>query len=73
MRLGGIAQKSFGGIVALALTSGAYTFGQTRSAPVDPGVSLRNSFAGRNTPRISALGAAGYPRSKLSKTTAHRR
>jgi CxxC motif-containing protein (DUF1111 family) len=38
MTLRGIARKSFGAIVAAALAKGVYTFGQTRSAPVDPGV-----------------------------------
>ena len=38
MTFGRIARKSFGGILAIALTSGAHTFGQTRSSPVDPGV-----------------------------------
>jgi hypothetical protein len=38
MTLRGIARKSFGAIVAAALAMGVYTFGQTRSAPVDPGV-----------------------------------
>jgi len=46
--LWGIARKSFGGIVAVALTSGLYTFGQTRSVPVDPGV--RGGPAGAGTP-----------------------
>jgi CxxC motif-containing protein (DUF1111 family) len=48
MTLGSIARKSFGGIVAVALTTGVYTFGQTRSAPVDPGV--RGGPAGAGTP-----------------------
>src|SRR6266853_3398439 len=48
MILGSIARKSFGGIVAVALTSGVYAFGQTRSAPVDPGV--RGGPAGAGTP-----------------------
>ena len=48
MTLGTIARKSFGGIVAVALTSGVYAFGQTRSAPVDPGV--RGAPAGAGTP-----------------------
>jgi CxxC motif-containing protein (DUF1111 family) len=39
---------SFGGILAVALTTGVYTFGQTRSAPVDPGV--RGGPAGVGTP-----------------------
>src|SRR6202041_1222891 len=46
--LRGIARKSFYGIVAVALTSGVYTFGQTRSVPVDPGV--RGGPAGAGTP-----------------------
>jgi CxxC motif-containing protein (DUF1111 family) len=48
MTLRGIARMSFGGIVAVALTTGVYTFGQTRSAPVDPGV--RGAPAGAGTP-----------------------
>src|SRR5260370_26875 len=48
MTFGRIARKSFGGIVAVALTAGVYTFGQTRSAPVDPGV--RGGPAGAGTP-----------------------
>jgi len=39
---------SFGAIVAAALAIGVYTFGQTRSAPVDPGV--RGGPAGAGTP-----------------------
>jgi CxxC motif-containing protein (DUF1111 family) len=38
----------FGGIVAVALTTSVYTFGQTRSAPVDPGV--RGGPPGAGTP-----------------------
>jgi CxxC motif-containing protein (DUF1111 family) len=38
MTFGSIARKSFGGIVAVTLTTGVHAFGQTRSAPVDPGV-----------------------------------
>jgi CxxC motif-containing protein (DUF1111 family) len=38
----------FGGIVAVAFTTSVYTFGQTRSAPVDPGV--RGGPAGAGTP-----------------------
>jgi hypothetical protein len=34
MKLGTIARKSFGGIVAVALTTGVCAFGQTRSVPV---------------------------------------
>src|SRR5215472_5097887 len=48
MTLGTIARKSFGGIVAVALTTGVHAFGQTRSAPVDPGV--RGGPAGAGTP-----------------------
>src|SRR5258706_5942207 len=48
MILGSIARKSFGGIVAVALTTGVYAFGQTSSAPVDPGV--RGGPAGAGTP-----------------------
>jgi len=47
MTLGTIARKSFGGIVAVALTTGVHAFGQTRSAPVDPGV--RGGPAGAGT------------------------
>ena len=38
MMLRGIARKSFGGIVAVALPTCVYTFSQTKAAPVDPGV-----------------------------------
>jgi len=48
MMLRRIALKSFGGIVALALTTCVYTLGQTRAAPVDPGV--RGGPAGAGTP-----------------------
>jgi Di-haem oxidoreductase, putative peroxidase len=48
MTLRGIARKSFGAIVAVALTSGVHTFAQTRTAPVDPGV--RGGPAGAGTP-----------------------
>jgi len=48
MALRGIARMSFGAIVAAALAIGVYTFGQTRSAPVDPGV--RGGPAGAGTP-----------------------
>ena len=47
MILGSIARKSFGGIVAVVLTTGVCAFGQTRSAPVDPGV--RGGPAGAGT------------------------
>jgi CxxC motif-containing protein (DUF1111 family) len=48
MTLRGIACKSLGGIVAVALTSGVYAFGQNTPAPVDPGV--RGGPAGAGTP-----------------------
>src|SRR5467141_5458262 len=48
MALRGIARMSFGAIVAAGLAIGVYTFGQTRSAPVDPGV--RGGPAGAGTP-----------------------
>src|ERR1035438_6069871 len=48
MMLRGIARKSFGGIVAVALTTCVYTFSQTKAAPVDPGV--RGGPAGAGTP-----------------------
>jgi CxxC motif-containing protein (DUF1111 family) len=48
MTLRGIARMSFGGIVAVALTIGVYTLGQTRTAPVDPGV--RGGPPGAGTP-----------------------
>jgi CxxC motif-containing protein (DUF1111 family) len=46
MTLGSIAR--FGAIVAVTLTTGVYAFGQTRSAPVDPGV--RGGPAGAGAP-----------------------
>src|SRR5258708_5384436 len=48
MILGSIARKSFGGIVAVVLTTGVCAFGQTSSAPVDPGV--RGGPEGAGTP-----------------------
>src|SRR6202162_6623641 len=48
MTFRGIARKSFGAIVAVALTTAAYTFGQTKSPPTDPGV--RGGPAGGGTP-----------------------
>jgi CxxC motif-containing protein (DUF1111 family) len=48
MTLRGIARMSFGAVVAAALAIGVYTFGQTRSAPVDPGV--RGGPAAAGTP-----------------------
>ena len=50
----------FGGIVAVALTTSVYTFGQTGSAPVDPGV--RGGPAGAGAPtklRSSRMGRRG--------------
>ena len=38
MMLGRIALKSFAGIIAVVLATCLYTFGQSKSAPVDPGV-----------------------------------
>ena len=46
--LRGMVCKSFGGIVAVALTMGVHTFGQAKSAAVDPGV--RGGPAGAGTP-----------------------
>jgi CxxC motif-containing protein (DUF1111 family) len=43
-----IALKSFVGIVAVALTTCVYTWGQTKAAPVDPGV--RGGPAGAGAP-----------------------
>ncbi|MFI5108305.1 MAG: di-heme oxidoredictase family protein [Terriglobales bacterium] len=48
MMLRRIALKSFGGIIAVALTTCVYTLGQTKAAPVDPGV--RGGPAGAGTP-----------------------
>ena len=48
MTLRGIARMSFGAIVTVAMAMGVHTFGQTRSAPVDPGV--RGGPAGAGTP-----------------------
>jgi CxxC motif-containing protein (DUF1111 family) len=48
MILGRIVRRSFGGIVAVALTACVCTLGQTGSAPVDPGV--RGGPAGAGTP-----------------------
>jgi CxxC motif-containing protein (DUF1111 family) len=48
MMRGRIALKSFAGIVAVALTTCVYAWGQSRSAPVDPGV--RGGPAGAGTP-----------------------
>src|SRR5208337_3461463 len=46
--LRGVVCKGFGGIVAVALTMGVNAFGQTKSAPVDPGV--RGGPAGAGGP-----------------------
>jgi CxxC motif-containing protein (DUF1111 family) len=46
MTLCGIARTCSGGIVAVALTTGIYTSGQTKSAPVDPGVRGGQSSVG---------------------------
>jgi CxxC motif-containing protein (DUF1111 family) len=48
MTLRGTVFKSLSGILVLALTTAVCTFGQTRSAPVDPGV--RGGPAGAGTP-----------------------
>ena len=47
MTLWGIARKTLGGIVAVALTPGVCAFGQSKSAPLDPGV--RGGPAGAGT------------------------
>jgi len=44
----GTAFKSLGGVLVLALITSIYTFGQTRSAPIDPGV--RGGPAGAGAP-----------------------
>ena len=44
----GTVFKSLGGILVLALIASIYTFGQTRPAPIDPGV--RGGPAGGGTP-----------------------
>lgn len=44
----GTAFKSLGGILVLPLITSIYTFGQTRSAPIDPGV--RGGPAGAGAP-----------------------
>ncbi|HXR33519.1 MAG TPA: di-heme oxidoredictase family protein [Verrucomicrobiae bacterium] len=48
MTLRGMVCKGFGGIVALALTMGVNTFGQSKKGPVDPGV--RGGPAGAGGP-----------------------
>jgi CxxC motif-containing protein (DUF1111 family) len=48
MILRGTAFKSLGSILVLALSTGVYTFGQTRSTPIDPGV--RGGPAGAGAP-----------------------
>jgi CxxC motif-containing protein (DUF1111 family) len=48
LTLRGMVCKSFGGIVVVALTMGVHAFGQTKPAPVDPGV--RGGPAGAGTP-----------------------
>jgi CxxC motif-containing protein (DUF1111 family) len=48
MTHGGPAFKSVGAMLVLALITSIYTFGQTRSAPIDPGV--RGGPAGGGTP-----------------------
>jgi CxxC motif-containing protein (DUF1111 family) len=48
MTLRRVARISFGAIVAIALAMGVHTFGQSKSAPVDPGV--RGGPPGAGTP-----------------------
>jgi CxxC motif-containing protein (DUF1111 family) len=48
MTLWGTVFRSLGGILVLALIASIYTFGQTRPAPIDPGV--RGGPAGAGTP-----------------------
>jgi CxxC motif-containing protein (DUF1111 family) len=48
MKLWGTAFKSLGGTLVLALTTSVYTFGQSRSAPIDTGV--RGGPAGGGAP-----------------------
>jgi CxxC motif-containing protein (DUF1111 family) len=48
MTMGTIRPKSLCGILTVALITGGYTWGQTRSAPVDPGV--RGGAAGAGGP-----------------------
>jgi CxxC motif-containing protein (DUF1111 family) len=48
MTLGRIGPKSLRGILTVALITCGYTFGQTRSAPIDPGV--RSGAAGAGGP-----------------------
>ena len=48
MTRSGAVFKSLGGILVLALIASIYTFGQTRPAPIDPGV--RGGPAGGGTP-----------------------
>ena len=67
MTLRGIARKSFGGIVAVTLTSGVYTFGQTRTAPVDPGVRGGPAGAGRCIMRPNQVQGVGIPAVDISK------
>jgi CxxC motif-containing protein (DUF1111 family) len=50
MTLRGIVHTCAGGIVAVALTTGVYTLGQTKSTPVDPGV--RGGAAGAGGPLL---------------------
>src|SRR5271167_1534466 len=49
-----ITLKSFGGIVALALTTSVYSVGPTRKAPVDPGVRGGPASAGTPLKGLSA-------------------
>jgi hypothetical protein len=46
MIMRGTAFRTLGGVLALALTTGAYALAQTNSAPVDPGVRVGPAGAG---------------------------
>jgi CxxC motif-containing protein (DUF1111 family) len=54
MKLWGIARKTFGVIVAVALTSGACAFGQSIPASVDPGVRGGPAGAGTSLKALTA-------------------
>ncbi len=54
MKLWGIARKTLGGIVAVALTPGVFAFGQSKPAPVDPGVRGGPAGAGTSLKNLTA-------------------
>ena len=74
MKLWGLARKTLGGIVAVALTLGVCAFGQSKPGPVDPGVRGGPAGAGTSLKGLTAdelrsfrMGTAGSLKSRLRK------